>query len=296
MNECFRRLSSNVKMACSALRGERQPSGNEAWWERYDLEPKQKQALVNLVDLAVEVNELVHDRTNLRGIPNNPRSTTAASLFQSAADIADAMVVLVKAQAPHVVQSLGRPLLESYLRGAWVLECASDQSVSDLVNHGRNTRGIRVLSQRLIKAGSFDAPWIRNWSDSDVVRSLNDFSHVGVSAAGQRKTGHAVEPVFPPEVVELLELGVEVRLRAGRNLLRIMADDDNVAVMEDLISSWQVGPPTHLRAAPAAGQGKAGDSDPIAGRPARGSCPVDLATTEASVDTDPGLGTLGRVD
>ena len=216
MKGLFKGLLRNLTTVCSTLRGERQQVQEDAWWERYDLEPAQREGLVNLVDLAVEINDLVHQGTNMRDIPDNPRSTTAASLFQSAEDIADAMVVLVKAQAPQVVQSLGRPLLESYLRGVWVLECASDQSIGDLVDHGRNTHGIRVLSNRLVKDGGFDAPWIQTWSDSNVIRSLNDFTHVGPIAANQRNTGLAVEPSFPPEVIELLELARVYRVRHVR--------------------------------------------------------------------------------
>ena len=137
---------------------------------------------------------------------------------------------MTKNQLPQSAISLARPLLESYLRGSWLLRCSTPEHFQNIVEHrqpGPKISKIKrdLIKGDLIKCGDTDKSWIGQWTDSDIMCVLHDFAHVGALAAEQRSVGDAIAPSFPREMMtELMELGIGVRLRAGRDLLMLMGD------------------------------------------------------------------------
>ena len=223
--------------------------GPNDWLAAYSLGSKEKEMLANLVELACEVTDAVQYRTNNGALKDKGlhRKRTAASFWQISLDLADATVILTKNQLPQSAISLARPLLESYLRGSWLLRCSTPEHFQNIVEHrqpGPKISKIKrdLIKGDLIKCGDTDKSWIGQWTDSDIMCVLHDFAHVGALAAEQRSVGDAIAPSFPREMMtELMELGIGVRLRAGRDLLMLMGDSVGVAEMVDLLSCFKTG-------------------------------------------------------
>ena len=170
-------------------------------------------------DLAIWLNE----KTNEREIPGAIRVRTGVAILQLSLDLGDAMLVLLEANLPGPALTLARPLFEGYVRGVWLLECASDASVEKF-NDGKCP-----LFPELLNAIGTDeltgGAWIHanknaNWG------AFNDLTHGGSEHVKRRSAKDAVEANYPESELEaLVNLGIEVRIRIGASLLALMNDE-----------------------------------------------------------------------
>lgn len=185
-------------------------------------------ALPALISQAKDLALWLHEHTNEKDVPNTTRATTGLAIFQLSMDIADAIVVLLDARLPGPALSLARPLFEGYVRGHWLLHCASDTEV-ERFNHG-----ICPKFPPLLKAIGTDAEsggaWIHA-NESANMTAFHDLTHGGSEHVKRRITSTAIEPSYPEQELEgLVKFGIEVRIRIGAELLSLIGNE--VAIKE----------------------------------------------------------------
>ena len=166
----------------------------------------------------------LHEKTNRSKLSHTgKKGLVGIALVQHSLDIADATIILLERDRPGPAWALARPLLESFVRGMWVLHCASDEQVKklfrgqwpsflDLLKDMKNNDGLRPNSE-----------WIR--ANEANVPILHDFTHGGIEHVLRRIAGNVVESAYPEhEIVYLLGLGIEVNIRVGHELIVRMND------------------------------------------------------------------------
>lgn len=165
----------------------------------------------------------LHERTNNRTISDGIRERTAGSIFQHSLDIDDAILVLLEAQLPGPAQTLARPLFEGYVRGVWLQRFASDKEIEKF-NNGKCPEFYEIL-EAIGKDKASGGAWIHanknaNW------KSFHGMTHGGSEHVKRRNTQEAIEPNYPElELEALIQLGIEVRIRIGAELLALMNDE-----------------------------------------------------------------------
>jgi len=173
----------------------------------------------------------LHERTNERKFPAGPRRQTALAILQLTEDIADAIIVLLDAQMPGPALSLARPLFEGYVRGYWLLKCASDEQISEFIA-GRcpNFAGLLAAVPKDAESGG---AWIHANSAKNL-KNFHDLTHGGSEHVKRRIGGYSVEPLYPEQELEaLLRLGHEVRVRVGCELLSLLNDEEGMVSLNE---------------------------------------------------------------
>jgi len=186
-------------------------------------------ALPALISQAKDLALWLHEHTNEKDVPNSIKATTSLAIFQLSMDIADAIVVLLGARLPGPALSLARPMFESYVRGHWLLHCASDTEVE------RFNNGICPKFPSLLKAIGTNAESGGAWIHANETANMTAFhnlTHGGSEHAKRRVTSTAIEPSYPEQELEgLVKFGIEVRIRIGAELLSLIG---NELVIEEL--------------------------------------------------------------
>ncbi|MFZ6815743.1 DUF6988 family protein [Undibacterium sp. Rencai35W] len=165
----------------------------------------------------------LNERTNEKEVPSAIRVRTGVAILQLSLDLADATLILLDVNLLGPALTLARPLFESYVRGIWLLEFASDDDIEKFNN------GKCPLFHELLNAIGRDeitgGAWIHankkaNWG------SFNDLTHGGREHVKRRSTDDAVEANYPESELEaLVKFGIEVRIRIGAALLSLMNDE-----------------------------------------------------------------------
>jgi hypothetical protein len=125
--------------------------------------------------------------------------------------------------------SLARPLFEGYVRGFWLLNCASDKQVSEFMNG--KCPNFRTLLTAIPRDADSGGPWIHANSDKNLI-CFHDLTHGGSEHVKRRNRDGAVEPSYPEEDLEsLINFVNEVRIRIGADLLSRLNDEK---AMEEL--------------------------------------------------------------
>lgn len=185
-------------------------------------------ALTALISQAKDLSLWLHEHTNEKDVPNTIRATTSLAIFQLSMDIADAIVVLLDARLPGPALSLARPLFEGYVRGHWLLHCASDTQVNRF-----NKRKCPEFRELLMAIGT-DAESGGAWIHANKTANMNafhDLTHGGSEHVKRRITSTAIEPSYPEQELEgLMKFGIEVRIRIGAELLSLIGNE--VAIEE----------------------------------------------------------------
>ena len=181
----------------------------------------------------------LHEKTNRKFPPRKTRALEVG-LLQHSLDVADAIIILLERDRPGPAWTLARPLLESFVRGVWILHCGSDEQVKKFY------KGKWPKSPDLLKAmddhneAKLHAAWIRaQMANKDI---FHDFTHGGIEHVLRRITENEEKPLpitvvksnYPEHELEyLVGLGTEVYIRVGCELLSLMKDSEAIRELHD---------------------------------------------------------------
>lgn len=182
------------------------------------------------------IGNWVHGKTNDISIPHRKRTMMGAAMLQHALDLTDAILTLMEHNLPGPALALARPMHEGYVRGIWLLEHASDESVEKFESGicPRFPELLRQIGEEPECGGAF----IKGMSDLNL-SSFHDLTHGGMEHITRRITAAAVEPNYSVEEIERL---IRVRNQYAMLIccfLLILADDQES--MEQLLekqSEW----------------------------------------------------------
>jgi hypothetical protein len=172
----------------------------------------------------------LHEKTSQKTFPKGLGERTSHSILQLSEDIGDAIIVLLEAKLPGPALSLARPLFEGYVRGFWLLNCASDNQVSELRNG--KCPNLRNLLTAIPKDADSGGPWIQANSEKILI-CFHDLTTADPSIVKRRDRDEAVEPSYPEEELEsLIHFVNEVRIRIGAELLSRLNDEKAIEELQ----------------------------------------------------------------
>ena len=154
---------------------------------------------------AKEISNWLHGKVNNISVSNDKRTVIALALLQQTLDVTDGIVILLENNLPGPAWALARPMHEGYIRGIWLLEHASEESVE------RFEAGICPKIPKLLKEIGIDpdtgGEFIKAMTDLNL-SSFHDLTHGGMKHVIRRTTESAIKPNYSEE--EILNL-IKVR-------------------------------------------------------------------------------------
>ena len=142
----------------------------------------------------------------LHGIetPSDDRSNIACALFTIVHEHHQAIVVLLEGQLYGSAAALLRSVFESYVRGAWVLQCASSKDISDFQKDKWKEGPFEDRLKELEAVDSVAHGGLVHLKTT-AWTALNSYTHSGMRAVSRRFSGNDLIPGgFKSEVQHLL--------------------------------------------------------------------------------------------
>lgn len=136
--------------------------------------------------------------------------------------------------------SLGRPLLEGYVRGFWLLNCASNKQVDGFLN-GKCPKfpGLLAAIGKNPKTGG---AWIHAITDKNLL-AFHDLTHGGCEHVKRRIRDDSVEPSYPEDELQgLVKIGIEIRIRIGAELLSRLKDEEAIGQLNEMARAFRQEP------------------------------------------------------
>ncbi len=186
-------------------------------------------SLLQSIKQAKELGLWIHERTNNRNIPSEIRQRAAVAILQQSLDINDAIIILLEQSLPGPALALARPLFETYVRGTWLLNYATNKEIDKFIDSDEcpNFPGLlKAIGDSATSGGA----WILANKNVNL-DSFHSLTHGGSAHVRRRVTQDAIEPNYPESELEtLIQFGIEVRIRIGAELLALM--NDKIALEE----------------------------------------------------------------
>lgn len=138
------------------------------------------------------MGDLSHETSKL-SVPNNVRSRLAAGCHFVAAEHHAGIALLCSVGHPASALALLRPAFESYVRGVWISECATDAQIADFQSgKSRSIPAIKAQIEAIEKTPTFDSG-ILGRSHSENWHTLCGFAHTGIEQLQMCMTRSAIE-------------------------------------------------------------------------------------------------------
>ena len=164
----------------------------------------------------------------LHGIetPSDGRSNIACALFTIVHEHHQAIVVLLEGQLYGSAAALLRSIFESYVRGAWVLQCASSKDISDFQKDKWKEGSFEDRLKELeavdsVAHGGLARLQTTAWT------ALNSYTHSGMRAISRWFSGNDLRPSYAPkETAEIERLANVFAILAALSIAELSGHTD----------------------------------------------------------------------
>ncbi|MCY4586435.1 MAG: DUF5677 domain-containing protein [Bryobacterales bacterium] len=182
-------------------------------------------SLVEAISQAKDLSDWLHTKINEKNFSVVERDDWGVALLQHSWDVADAIIILLERDLPGPAWTLARPLCESFVRGVWILHCASDKQVENFRKGEPPKFSLLLKAMDNHNEAKLHAAWIRaQMQNKDV---FHDFTHGGIEHVLRRIDKNVVEPHYSEHELEyLVGLGTEVYIRVGCELFTLMNETE----------------------------------------------------------------------
>ena len=194
-----------------------------------------------MLEKAVKLTEWLAQNVPEREVPDSYKSRAAGTCFTIVRDHQAAIVHLVDEKHPSPAFSLARSVYEGYIRGAWLLHCASESQADKFLDGDelRDTNGKKLSITDLIDALE-QTPAFDKDSLSAIKRTawaaLCDFAHVGGRLVNHWNTDKTVEVNFSPkEIDEVLILTGVFAVLACVSMVNLAETPSDAEHMEKIL-------------------------------------------------------------
>lgn len=175
-------------------------------------------ALANWIGVRIEGLELPHD----------PKFHIPGICFQVGLTHHTAIIVLLEERRTAAALALIRPLMECYLRGAWIYHVADSTAIDRFLRGKKDLKASEIIAE-LEEKEAFDQKRLSEikkeiWSD------LCDYTHCGGKTISAHYAGNEIRPTYEGPFLERalasadswgLMIGTSLVLVAGRQDLAI---------------------------------------------------------------------------
>lgn len=178
---------------------------------------------------AIEQETWLTERTRAAAIPNHPRHQMMGGLFYQVQENASAVRVLLSFEHPlyGAAAALVRPMLEMFVRGLWVRDCATDEQfnrVSSPENDGSSWPVLMAEMTADVDAKAGFNGWLvglqqRYW------KAFCSYAHGGLRLIARRNSSEAIESTATEEeMIEIVRFAVLMSLFATSIWCEIAGD------------------------------------------------------------------------
>ncbi|PXX13729.1 hypothetical protein C8R27_11938 [Nitrosomonas ureae] len=187
-----------------------------------------------IIEIAKELATWIHEHTNQRNYPDNP----GLKLLQQSQDICDAITILIDSNLPGPAFALARPLLDSYARGLWLLNYASEEE-AEMFLAGKPP-GFDKLLETIGNDEKTGGAWLHKISELNR-SAFHDLTHGGIEHVLRRTTISFIEPNYPEEEqIRLMQFQIEIQFAIGANLLAISNHQVGIEKLEVMAQHYRL--------------------------------------------------------
>lgn len=170
--------------------------------------------ITNFIRRAETLIRWLDEQIDGLAIKSDDRSRFAAGCLDVALEHQKAIVLLIHNQLYGSAFSLVRPIFESYIRGVWLLNCATDEQLRQ-IKRDKLRRSFEDLVKEVERVDGYDEGVLsevkqRSW------KAMNSYTHSGVLQITRRNKEATIEPNYDnDEIIEVLKFAIIVGLLAA---------------------------------------------------------------------------------
>lgn len=193
---------------------------------------------MNSVQESEELYKWLASKLDGRSIPSDLRTRSAAACLDLTMEHQVAITILMKHEIYGSAFALARCIFESFIRGAWLSNCANEKQVEDYSNDRLELKFYELIYELETTDGYSDGALTKvkkaSW------KYLNSLTHGGAHQTVRRNTNDFIEPDYEPEVIEeIIWFGNCISILAGLeaiNLSQETSDEDRQEFLDKMIS------------------------------------------------------------
>jgi len=135
------------------------------------------------------------------GIEYSPseKNNLFMALFDISLEHAKSILILIENGKFGSAYALARPLVESFIRGAWIQNCATDTEVTRLSEKDKINKDFSVLIDEV--EGTTGWPNFFSWVKDNLYKNMNSYTHGGNQLVARRFSGDSL--IHIPDVQEI---------------------------------------------------------------------------------------------
>ena len=189
--------------------------------------------LNQILEIAKELSTWIHGRTDHKNYPYNP----GLNLWQQSQDICDAIRILLEANLPGPAWALARPMLDTYVRGLWLINHASDEEVNKFLA-GNKLPGFDKLLDAIGNDEETGGAWIHKICELNR-EAFHDLTHGGIEHVLRRITDDSIEPNYPEEEkIRLMHTQIGIQFAIGYELLALANNQAGIDKLEEMAQPY----------------------------------------------------------
>lgn len=180
----------------------------------------QHKVIDQVLSSAMGLNSWLWENLEGMDIPKGKKTRLAVACLDQVIEHQLSICTLVKHNLCGSAFALVRPLFEGYIRGVWLMNCASDTEVElyymdkRLPEFGELVKRVETISG--FESGILDGVKQNSWS------AMCSYTHSGVMQTSRRLTKNTIEPNYKTEeVVEVLKFSGSFAILSFQQLANI---------------------------------------------------------------------------
>jgi hypothetical protein len=186
-------------------------------------------ALARSADLSKWLDSSIHGLD----IPSGDREVMAAALFDQVHEHHKAIQLLLKSSLVGSAFSLVRPTLETFVRGVWLLRCASEEEVGNFTRDKIVDKSFGDLIREIEARPGYDVG-VLSKVKKEAWSAMCSYAHGGYLQVVRRVTpDHITTNYLDDEMLEVINSSDAVAMLAAFQIFSMAKRDDlNIAVLE----------------------------------------------------------------
>jgi len=158
-----------------------------------------RNALARSADLSNWIDTSIHGLE----IPSGDRECVAAALFDQVHEHHKAIHLLLQSSLFGSAYSLVRPAFETFVRGVWLRNCASDKEVENFTKDKKSTKSIGTLISEIEALPGYDGGVLSKFKN-EAWSAMCGYAHGGFQQVVRRITPSQIAVNFSED--EMLEV------------------------------------------------------------------------------------------
>lgn len=195
-------------------------------------------ALLLAADLLNWIDSSIHDLE----IPSGNREAMAAALFDQVHEHHKAILLLLKSSLVGSAFSLVRPTLETFVRGVWLLRCASDKEVENFTKDKISEKSFGALIKEIEACPGYDVD-VLSKVKKEAWSAMCSYAHGGYLQAVRRITpGQITANYSKDEMLEVINSSNAIALLAAFEIFSMAKRKDLVVAVLERMRGASVAP------------------------------------------------------